>query len=517
MKKPRTGLLRLLQKAFKQALIKYEPGSVKPERMDASRRDFLRKAFMGAAGLTTAGAMAQTAYLERLAGGPQKFSIGILGAGVAGLHAAYVLQNANIWSTVFEAGGRTGGRMYTATGMMGKGITTELGGEFIDSNHTDILNLAKAFGLGLVDTEKDDKLIRQIFHFNGKKYTAKDLVKALQPYVQSIKADIDSLPESITYKDFGNADTFDRMSIAVYLDAKGISGWLRNMLDVAFTTEYGLDITEQSAINLLFLFDPEHAGEELFGESDERYKIAGGNQRIVDELAKRIPPVKTGFEVLKIRSEGKGFEVSFTNGHTQKFDYLVCTIPFTKLRSIMLEIDGMTEVKKKCIAELGYGKNAKMFAGFKTRYWRKQGASGQVFTDQPFQLGWDGSQLQPGTAGGYTFLTGGIMSEQMIDKTVPEKVQEYVSQLEKIFPGAAENYNGINKIFYWPTHPHTLGSYACYKPGQWTTIGGAEIEPVGNMLFAGEHCSSDFQGYMNGGAETGRRAAEELVKSLTPA
>ncbi|MBK8495131.1 MAG: FAD-dependent oxidoreductase [Chitinophagaceae bacterium] len=81
--------------------------------------------------------------------------------------------NANIRSTVFEAGSRTGGRMYTATGMMGKGITTELGGEFVDSNHTDILNLAKAFGLGLVDTEKDNKLIRQIFHFNGKKYRPK--------------------------------------------------------------------------------------------------------------------------------------------------------------------------------------------------------------------------------------------------------------------------------------------------------------------------------------------------------
>jgi monoamine oxidase len=171
-------------------------------------------------------------------------------------------------------------------------------------------------------------------------------------------------------------------------------------------------------------------------------------------------------------------------------------------------------VKKKCIAELGYGRNAKMFAGFKSRYWRTQGASGQTFSNLPFQLGWDSSQLQKGTAGGYTFLTGGIMSDKMTDKTVPEKVTEYISQLEKIFPGAAENYNGINNIFYWPTHPYTLASYACYKPGQWTTIGGAEIEPIGNMFFAGEHCSSNFQGYMNGGAETGRRAAENLMEVL---
>jgi monoamine oxidase len=515
MTNAKTGLLRMLQKAFKKALDKNDPqNSNASEKQDASRRDFIRKTFIGAAGLAGGKALANANYFTRFAGVPQDIKIGILGAGVAGLHAAYILQKANIKATVFEASNRTGGRMFTATNMLGKGITTELGGEFVDENHTDILNLAKEFGLGLVDTEKDKKLVKQIFYFNGKKYTAKDLVRALHPFVAGIKADIDSLPETITYRDFGSAATWDKMSIAQYLDLKGITGWLRKMLDVAFTTEYGLDIAEQSAINLLFLFDPEHAGEELFGDSDERYKIDGGNQRIVDELAKRIGAIRTGYQVTKIRSEGKGFTVSFANAKIEKFDYLVCCIPFTRLRSITLEIDGMTAVKKKCIAELGYGKNAKMFAGFKSRYWRKQGSSGQTFSDLPFQLGWDSSQLQKGTAGGYTFLTGGMMSDKMIDKTVPEKIKEYLLQMEKIFPGVAKNYNGINKIFYWPTHPHTMGSYACYRPGQWTTIAGAEIEPIGNMLFAGEHCSSNFQGYMNGGAETGRMAAEKLIQLL---
>lgn len=515
MKNARTDLLRMLQKAFKKALKKNQSAlPADSEKQDASRRDFIKKTFIGVAGLAGGKAFANANYFNRFAGKPQGFTIGILGAGVAGLHAAYVLQNANIRSTVFEASNRTGGRMYTAKDMLGKGITTELGGEFVDSNHKDILHLAKEFGLSLVDTEKDKNLTRQIFHFGGKKYTSKNLVTALLPFVDSIKADIESLPETITYKSFGEADKWDKMSIAGYLDLKGITGWLKNMLTIAFTTEYGLDITEQSAINLLFLFDPENAGEELFGESDERYKIAGGNQRVVDELARRIPQVKTGYELTKIKSDGAGFTVNFGNGKTEKFDFLICCIPFTKLRQVTLEIDGMSTVKKKCIAELGYGRNAKMFAGFKSRYWRKQGASGQTFTDQPFQLGWDSSQLQKGTAGGYTFLTGGTMSDKMIDKPVPEKVKEYVSQLEKIFPGAAKNYNGINKIFYWPTHPFTLASYACYKPGQWTSIGGAEIEPVGNMFFAGEHCSSNFQGYMNGGAETGRRAAENLILVL---
>lgn len=512
MKKAKTDLLRAIQHAFKKAFEQNHPELTDEKaRQDRSRRQFLKKTMVGATALVASKALSGTNYITRFAAPEQKFSVGILGGGVAGLHAAYILQKANIESTIFEASNRTGGRMYTAKNMLGRGITTELGGEFVDSNHKDILDLAAEFGLELVDTEKDSHLVKQIFHFNGEKYDASDLVKALQPFVDDIKADIDSLPDEITYRSFGDAKKWDDMSIAAYLHLKGIRGWLKNMLNVAFTTEYGLDIADQSAINLLFLFDPENAGEELFGESDERYKIKGGNQRITDELTRRIKNIRKDHEATRISSPGKRFEVQFSNGKSEAFDYLICTIPFTKLRTIDLEVTGLTDIKKKCIAELGYGKNAKMFAGFKKRFWRDQGSSGQVFSDQPFQLGWDSSQLQKGKAGGYTFLTGGSMSDKMIDTEVPKKVNEYISQIEAVFPGVKEQFTGKGAIFFWPQHKFTLASYACYRPGQWTTIGGAEIEPVGNMLFAGEHCSSDFQGYMNGGAETGRRAAEELI------
>ena len=67
----------------------------------------------------------------------------------------------------------------------------------------------------------------------------------------------------------------------------------------------------------------------------------------------------------------------------------------------------------------------------------------------------------------------------------------------------------------WIQYPYTKGSYSCYKTGQWTTIAGEEIKPNGNVFFAGEHCSRNFQGFMNGGAETGRMAAEEIVKKFS--
>ena len=67
---------------------------------------------------------------------------------------------------------------------------------------------------------------------------------------------------------------------------------------------------------------------------------------------------------------------------------------------------------------------------------------------------------------------------------------------------------------YWPSNPFVRASYASYRPGQWTGIRGAEGLTVGNLFFAGEHTSLDWQGYMNGGAESGRNAAEALMGEI---
>jgi monoamine oxidase len=80
--------------------------------------------------------------------------------------------------------------------------------------------------------------------------------------------------------------------------------------------------------------------------------------------------------------------------------------------------------------------------------------------------------------------------------------------LERIFPGARAAATGRVARWHWPSDPFVRGSYACWKVGQYTSIAGAEFEPVGRLLFAGEHTSLEHQGYMNGAAETGRRAAQ---------
>jgi monoamine oxidase len=136
-------------------------------------------------------------------------------------------------------------------------------------------------------------------------------------------------------------------------------------------------------------------------------------------------------------------------------------------------------------------------------------------TDLRFQSSWETSRLQAGASGILTNFTGGNHGLELGQGTAGEQAALFVSDLERIFPGAAARRAGMKEArFHWPTYPFTKGSYAGYLPGQWTAFRGAEGESVGRLHFAGEHCSLEAQGFMEGGCETGEAAARAVLADL---
>src|SRR5262249_34209991 len=140
-----------------------------PRRSGFNRREFLQMTATAAAGLGMSSWLTGCATTHT---GPNAPRIAIVGGGIAGLNAAHKLKKRGWLATVYEADKRTGGRMFTARNILNPGLTTELGGEFVDSNHAEMFALAKEFGLKWMDMESDkEKLVREAYYFEGQHYT----------------------------------------------------------------------------------------------------------------------------------------------------------------------------------------------------------------------------------------------------------------------------------------------------------------------------------------------------------
>ncbi len=531
MKKSRTPLIEMLRKAFKTALAAEQKNtSNDPLEIYESaagrhydRRKFLRDTGkLGAlAGLATlANGCRKDDELLKITSGTKNFAgdrdqkkVIIVGAGIAGLNAAHTLANAGFTNfEIYEGANRTGGRIFSVQNLIGSGLTTENGGEFIDSGHEDMLALASEFNLPLLDMESpsETSLIKDKYFFNGQNRSLAQVIAAFQPFAVQIQADIDSLDNGAA---FGQ---LDQLSISEYLTQIGMTGWIKELLETAYETEFGLSSGVQTSINFLYLFSPDTSGGkfDIFGISDERYKVVGGNQKITKKLADLYEcHITTGTALQSISKINGKYHLNFSNCGTKVADVVLLTMPFTKLRQVDFNFD-LPAWKTFAIENLGYGTNSKLFLGFTNRQWRTLGYTGYSFSDNGLQSGWDHTQLQGGTKGGYTVYTGGQTGLNLGNGTPQSQANIYLPKLNQLFPGTQSHYNNIAARFMWPTHPWSLGSYACYLVGQYSSINGNEFKKVGKLYFAGEHCSEDFQGYMNGGAETGRLAAENMLQVL---
>lgn len=521
----RSPLFRSLRRAFGQALL--TPNQLSTER-PLSRRDFLSGALLGAAVLSVPRALAlplgPATHSERPA---------IVGAGLAGLVAAYRLGQAGYACDIYEASARVGGRVHTKKNFNAEAMFSEMGGEFIDSGHTDLIALATELGLVVEDLALGEStLVPEIYFVDGKPRTEAEVIAAFRPFAEKIAPAIAAISPNgtltiPTYREPLGAKPWDLLSLRAFLDGmrNSVDGWLLDLLNVAFTGEYGLETEEQSALNLLVLIDPTvDNGFHVFGSSDESKRIRGGNGQLAEALVKALPAetkIHFGHRLVGMRDDGQNLALYHaTAGGTQRTtaSRTILALPFTILR----EVDGLgalnlSPVKLRAIREFGYGTNAKVILGFRSRFWHRSGAvipasAGKIYSDLASQELWDTSRQQKGASGILTSFLGGHRGAQ----PAQDVHETTLCDLQHLYPGAANEWDGNHLRIVWRQSPYVRGSYVCPKPGQYTTLMGSAAEPElnGRLLFAGEHCSVDYQGYMNGAVQSGNAVAASFSPAL---
>jgi len=505
-------LTKILRRAVREAA-----------KTDEARRTFVKTAALAAAATALPPILIRCTKPQEVSVG-KDFNVAVVGAGIAGLNAARYLKNGGLKVRLFEATQRTGGRILSADNLLVKGAVTELGGELIDSNHAEMLSLAREFELDLIDLQDADyATLKDTFFFDNRKITSADIANGIAPYLKTIAHDASMLPFDLRHLNKSPAQALDDMSMETYLTQLGVTGWLRRFIEVAFVTENGTELADQSALNFITLVSTElNSGAfQPYGESDERYKVRGGNQQITDMLSVEVRDgIHTGMILERIAKVGGRFQLTFRKDAAmveEIADVVVLAIPFSILRSIEMAME-LPKNLHNMIHHLNYGQNSKIVVGFRKPFWHESGANGVMFSDGPVQLAWDNTALQNVDGGGLTFFHGGSMCRAMGAVQKDKAASQMMDSIAQAWPApAADMAVGRVERMYWPAARFVKGSYSSFGPGQWTQMYGVGATSVDGLYFAGEHTNEEFRGYMNGAALSGKTSAEKVLAAIARA
>ncbi|MEW5630243.1 flavin monoamine oxidase family protein [Streptomyces hydrogenans] len=467
--------------------------------------------------------------------------IAVVGAGIAGLTAALTLQDAGLAPVLYEADpARVGGRMWTQRDHWAYGQTSEIGGELIDTSHKKMLELCRRFGLPTEDfLGGGPNGAEEVLWFGGGYYPREQADIDFNGVYQALRRDLSEAGEVFWNQSTPTGTALDDMSVYEWIESRvpgGHASPLGKFIDVAYNVEYGADTTEQSSLALVLLmgYQTNPGNFNIWGLSNERYHITGGNDRLPNAIAGALNPgtLRRGWSLQAVRANADGTQtLTFAEGgatRTVTADHTVLCVPLPVLQRLDLTRAGFDPRMTNLLRDARMGYCTKLNMQFGTRPWRGTGAwpgvsAGDCFTDLDVQQTWDTTKVQGGTGGILIQYNGGSLARNLnpagpfsteTDPYVRNLVNRYLAGIDAFFPGTSRAWNGRAQLSAWHKNPNALGAYSCWPVGYLHRYAGYEGTAQGNVHIGGEHCSYDFQGFMEGGATEGERAAKEVIAAL---
>jgi monoamine oxidase len=439
-----------------------------------------RRRFLGAVGAGAVGAL-----VGGCGGGGRPDAgtprhVVVVGGGLAGLTAAVDLRDSGWNVTVLEARHRVGGRVHTLHAPFNGGLYAEMGGESIDDNHTHIQALARRYGLAA----------------GG--YVA---------FIQALMAAAGNLDPSHPER-AQNAEALDARSLEDFVVGQHLDRDTEFLVRANFQGNYNSDL---SGVSLLFVAQQEIADASLPEAGVETMRIAGGNFRLPQALAKDLGQhVKLSTTVTRISQQSWGVRV-FAGTHAFDAAHVVLALPPAPLRRVTFD-RALPEGVATMLEQLNLGAALKVAGEYRRRFWREEDSSGFTITDLPFGSAWEATDSQPGapsTPGILTqFVTGNaaIAGARLSDAL---RITSFQRQLDQVYPEGVPLRTGGQTTVAWANEPFTGGGYAVFAPGQFLPFWPLLREPVGRMWFAGEHTET-LAGYMDSAVSSGHRVARAI-------
>ncbi len=422
---------------------------------------------------------------------PYRGSVIIIGAGAAGLYAAWLLKNAGATVQILEASDSIGGRIKELTGFADFPI--ELGAEEVHGQKTVWHDIVFDTDAKVVDSDDED-----IFFINGVRQTEEDLAdnadyKALKKLVEDIG-------------DFKGDD----MTMEAYVASKGIGGQFIPLANAILGNEFGTSNDRLGVLGVALDDALWTAGNKNFMLKNRSFLSI-----LKEKFASVIPDVQLNRLVIEVDHTGDTVRVRDVTGAYHEADKVIVTTSVAVLKAGVIQFDpDLPYVKQQAMSKIGMAEGMKVILKFSSQFWPDD--TGSIFGNGLIPEFWVTSG--GGRSGSDHVITAFVNGQnaatlRVLGTGIPALI---CSELDQIFGGTVATGSLIDShVEDWFANPFVGGTYSYPTVGMPASARRELAVPLGGKLFfAGE--ATHFEGHpstVHGALESAYRAVEELVNA----
>ncbi len=451
-----------------------------------NRRKFLKQSSLSVAGLIMLQHFLASCKKDNaFEGSKYTGKVTIIGAGVAGMYAAYLLHKQGAEVEILEASDRHGGRIKSLKDYTD--FTIDLGAEKIKGERSPWYDMVRAAGVNFVDQE-----LGNLYYFNG---TLKNETEALE---NTFYLELRALLESLNH--YGGDD----VSAEQWGIDGGLSENVSNLFNAFIGNEYG---TNNARIGM----DGLHEAKIKWTAGDKEFLLKDSDilSIIEERFAEILGKIKYNTPVVSIAYSGDNVNIGDAAGQQHKADKVIVTVPITVLkRNDILFVPSLGSAKTEAFQKIGMDYGMKIILRFDQRLWADNTRSiyGNGLVPEFIASGAGGR----GTDNILTAYVNGANAETLAllgDEMIPEILTELDGILGDVTPHYVDHY-----IQDWGAEPYISGTCSYPLPGidNARNIIAESIDQ--KVYFAGEatHTGGHFA-TVHGAMETGLRAVTEIL------